>query len=163
MNYFDLIDIIAKFFFLYALLVATFLFIRQKREKKVDRALDYIKRWNSVDLREVTNILSDDEYEGYSIRELSKELEKDDYLKEEMRNAWDYFEEMAISIQYFHADEKILREYFQYTFISIFKISEGRILSQRARVSDPTLYRNMERLYGRWSFDVEFTEGGSHD
>lgn len=73
-----------------------------------------------------------------------------------------FFEEMALSIEYRLADEPILRRYFAQTANELFHALEPFIHTLRIDRTNKSIFVNFERLIGRWSFidDSQSYRGG---
>ena len=63
-----------------------------------------------------------------------------------------YFEEMALSIEYELADEYLLRKYFAQSALEIYETLEPVIESLRHQRNNKAIFITFERLIGRWSF-----------
>ncbi|MCS6067381.1 hypothetical protein LNO81_10340 [Klebsiella variicola subsp. variicola] len=61
---------------------------------------------------------------------------------------------MALAIFNSQADEKLAKDFFYYNLMSTYRFAEKEMQNERLIFSN-SLYRNAERLYGRWLKDQE--------
>ena len=69
-----------------------------------------------------------------------------------------FFEEMALSIENELVDERMLNKYFGKSFFEIYTRSEKFINMLRIVRNTEQLYRSLERLYGKWSFNLMLSD-----
>lgn len=64
-----------------------------------------------------------------------------------------FFEELALAIFNSQADEKLAKDFFYFHLMTTYRAAENEISTERLTFSNG-LYRNAERLYGRWLKDL---------
>jgi len=65
---------------------------------------------------------------------------------------------MSFSIDNNLADERILRKYFAQTIFEIFNSHESTIVFIRENRNNQSLYRNLEKMIGKWSFSYSLSD-----
>jgi hypothetical protein len=160
MPVFDLLSVVSNVIIMYAVLIAVFAYIKSQKQKKRAVSLEFIKRWNDGRYQRVfSNILSDPRNHDRDIRDILSQsaMEWDnDPAYNEIEGIWNFFEELSIAIIFGEADEEIAKEFFIYSLANTYRISEKALYSLRNRNSK-ALYLNMERLFGKWTSDKEYS------
>ncbi|MBH3155885.1 DUF4760 domain-containing protein [Serratia ureilytica] len=145
----EIINLSFNFIMTYALLVAVFLYMRSARDKKKRLALDYIRRWNDEGyFKSLYNIEHCFFSDGYKDK---IDAYSDDLFIEhsELNHVLAFFEELSLAILNNQADEKISQDFFVLQLATTFIIADKMLMEQR-KVRGKGLYRNVERLYGKW-------------
>lgn len=159
MAIFDLIGVISNFITMYVAILAVYIFMKMQRQKKKSVSLDFIKRWNDGRYQRVfSKILADPENRHKDIRDIlsdSASKWESDSTFNDIEGIWNFFEELSIAIIFGEADEEIAKEFFIYSLINTYRVSERALYELRSRNSKG-LYLNMERLFGKWTSDKEY-------
>lgn len=123
-------------------------YIKNLKDKKKLLTLSYIKRWN--DRAFDTYNTTDNSASGkqYSYTDHQSKLELMVHLN------LSFFDELALAIFNSQADEKLAKDFFYYNLMSTYRLAEKEMQNERLIFSN-SLYRNAERLYGRWLKDQE--------
>lgn len=155
----ELVDVMSNFIIIYVAVMALYFFMRSQKQKKRSASMYFIKRWNDGRYQRVFSQLSSNpENTHRDIRDVlfdsASKWESDDYFKE-LEGVWNFFEELSIAIIFGEADEEIAKEFFIYSLINTYRISE-RALHELRRNNSKALYLNMERLYGKWTSNKEY-------
>lgn len=160
MALFDALDLFVAVAIGYGIFIAIFLYFRSLKQKRRSVALNYIRRWNEQDLRSAfSKLVSDARSEKVDLEELLYRWSTDAHEPSrvtEMLRVWDFFEEMSLAVIFGEADEELAKQFFFYSLITTYRISERPIGFFRDRYRSAGLYRNLERLYGKWSSDKKF-------
>ncbi|MCF2856999.1 DUF4760 domain-containing protein [Pseudoalteromonas sp. SMS1] len=160
MPIYDIISITSEVIVMYVLTFAVFIYIKSQRQKKRAVSLEFVKRWNDGRYQRVfSRILSDPRNHDRDIRDIlsdaAMEWESDTNFND-IESIWNFFEELSIAILFDEADEEIAKEYFLYSLTNTYRVSERALYSLR-NSNGKGLYLNMERLFGKWTSDKEFT------
>lgn len=144
----------------YSVVIAVVLYLRSQRQKRRAVTLDYIKRWNQELVRaEIIGLSGEVARDVSDYRSIIKKLSDEDLNGKQLSQllrTWDFFEELAIAIFFMEADEEMAKEFFFYALIGTYRSSEPAIDVYRKRLNNKALYKNLERLYGKWAFDKNY-------
>ena len=141
--------------------MSIFMFVIAQRKKErialKEKASQYIIRWNEADfvkseLNVFTSNIDIDKITIENIKDLTN-LESFQII-----NILNFFEEMALSIENELVDERMLNKYFGKSFFEIYTRSEKFINMLRIVRNTEQLYRSLERLYGKWSFNLMLSD-----
>jgi len=159
MYVFDLISVMSELVIVYVAILAVYFFMRSQRQKKRAASLDLIKRWNDGRYQRIfSNILSEPGNQDRDIRDILSDRATrwgKDSSSNDIESIWNFFEELSIAILFGEADEEIAKEFFIYSLVNTYRISERALYEIRSR-NNKALYLNMERLYGKWTSEKEY-------
>lgn len=159
MYVFDLISAMSDLVVVYVAILVVFFFLRSQRQKKRTVSLDFIKRWNDGRYQRIfSNILSEPGNESKDIRDILTDRAVrwgKDSSSNDIESIWNFYEELSIAILFGEADEEIAKEFFIYSLVNTYRISERALYKIRSR-NNKALYLNMERLYGKWTSEKEY-------
>ena len=157
---FDSINLVVSISIVYAIAVAAYFYIKAQRSKRRAVSLDYIKRWNEQNFRaSFSRLVADASSREIDERQLLREWSQDassEHPFHDFLRIWDFFEELSIAVFFGQADEEIVKQYFLYTLISTYNISESAIQGFRDTYASAAIYRNLEKLYGKWASEKEY-------
>lgn len=155
----DLISTMSELVIVYVAILAVFYFIRSQRQKKRTVSLDFIKRWNDGRYQRIfSNILAEPGNENRDIRDILTDRAVrwgKDSSSNDIESIWNFYEELSIAILFGEADEEIAKEFFIYSLVNTYRISERALYEIRSH-NNKALYLNMERLYGKWTSEKEY-------
>ena len=128
---------------------------RAERRTRLQAAGQFIQRWNSPEFVRLSSFLFDAERIS-RIRDVSDPydaLPKDEFNY--LIVMLNFFEEMALSVEYGLAEERLLRKYFAQSAIEVFRTLEPIIKNLRRERRNHAVFVTFEKLVGRWSFSKE--------
>jgi hypothetical protein len=161
MGIIDVLRFSTDFIIMYAVVIALWFYLKNQKQRKRSTSLDFIKRWNDGGYQVIlTSILNDPQNYERDIREAIKESVTEigkDTNHTELVRIWDFFEELSIAIIFNEADDAVAKEFFYYTLIQTYRVSEKAFYELRERQHNPALYANFERVLGKWSSSKEYT------
>lgn len=131
---------------LYALMVALVAYIKSNRDKKKLLTLEFIKRWNEREFHKLTNSHDNNDEFSFNKSEYKRSLLK---ITAEIHLDLSFFEELSLAIFNGQADEKVARDYFLYYLVETYTAAEKTLFEER-NIQKKGLFRNVERLYGKW-------------
>jgi len=151
-----LLNVYALLFQAMLVIVLLFFVLKQnksERTKRKDKSLYYIAKWNSSEHinAELKIILHNYSEEMNSDRLINGLNENDEYIYHVIF-LLNFFEEMSIAIDNNLTDEMMLIKNFGSTFNRIYEKSEKIVYFLRKIRGNDNLYRNLEKMYGKWSF-----------
>ncbi len=159
MYVFDVISVASELVLMYVAILAMYFFMRSQRQKKRAISMEFVKRWNDGRYQRIfSNILSEPGNQDRDIRDILTDRAlrwgKDSSIND-IEGIWNFFEELSIAIIFGEADEEIAKEFFFYSLVNTYRISERALYEIRSH-NNRALYLNMERLYGKWTSDKEY-------
>ncbi|MEW8658858.1 MAG: DUF4760 domain-containing protein [Candidatus Thiodiazotropha endolucinida] len=161
MGIYEIVDIIFNITVFYAVVIGLYVYLRSLRQKRRTVSLEYIKRWNQDQLNLIfSQLVGESRTSNKNLREALLDWSQEGSSSkqiQELEKVWNFFEELALAILFREADEEIAKEFFYYSLLSTYKLSGPVIDSLREKTGNRGLYANIERLYGKWSFDKEYT------
>ncbi|MDP2596009.1 DUF4760 domain-containing protein [Alteromonas stellipolaris] len=162
MGIFDLASFISQIIIVYVLFTAFYFYYKNQREKRRTASLDYIRRWNDLGYQRILSSISDDALSQHKdIRDVlqysAMGMKYRDDKEADFMRVWDFFEELSIAIIFNQIDEEIAKEFFFYSLIQTYRISEKSFLKLRMRQKNKALYANFERVFGKWTASKEYT------
>jgi len=153
---------ISEIMIVYALFIAFYFYFKTQRQKRRSASLDFIRRWNDLGYQRLLSNISDDALtqqrdirdmlEFSSLRARYNQEQNQDFMR-----VWDFFEELSIAIIFNQIDEEVAKEFFFYSLIQTYRISERSFHQLRRRQKNKALYANFERVFGKWSAGKEYT------
>ena len=150
---FEILDIALNIVIVYAVLIGVIIYIKGQKQKKRTVSLEYIRRWNEQGYQSIfADLLGGSNRQNTDIREYLYEKVKgsqDSTGLKEIERVLNFFEELAIAILFKEADEEIAKEFFIYSLITTYKVSEYAIYEIKARYRSKGIYTNYERLFGK--------------
>lgn len=152
----------SKIIIIYAISVAFYFYFKNQREKRRAASLDYVRRWNDLGYQRILSSISDDALSQHKdIRDVLQSsaigMKFHDDKQADFMRVWDFFEELSIAIIFNQIDEEIAKEFFFYSLIQTYRISEKSFFQLRSRQKNKALYANFERVFGKWSASKEYT------
>lgn len=161
MDIFDILRFSTDFIIMYAAIIAVYFYLRNQRQKKRAVSLEFIRRWNDGGYQVIlSSLLNDPENYDRDIREAirksSKAIEKGGSHQDIMR-VWGFFEELSIAIIFNEADDAVAKEFFYYSLIQTYRVSERSFYELREIQRNHVLYANFERVFGKWASSREYT------
>ena len=151
------ISIIANLAIITTLVVALFNYKSSIKNKKRDRALSFIERYNDFEFHQFRNdvIVYIEENELNNLREKDflqkmrdlKASKSNYHIRMKFSAFLNYYEEMAIAANREIVDMEILFEYFLGIIPSHFEKLKPYIEHKRTEYKDRTLWSNFEELY----------------
>lgn len=142
-----------------AMSILMFVIAQRKKERiaSKEKAAQYIIRWNEAgfvksELNVFTSNIDIDKITIENIKDLTN-IESVQIIC-----ILNFFEEMALSIENELVDERMLNKYFGKSFFEIYTRSEKFINMLRIVRNTEQLYRSLERLYGKWSFNLMLSD-----
>lgn len=153
---------ISEIIIIYALFIAFYFYFRSQRQKRRSASLDFIRRWNDLGYQRIlSHITLDPKNKDKDIRDVlfTYSLNRDYQAEknQDFMRVWDFFEELSIAIMFHEIDEDIAKEFFFYSLIQTYRISEKSFYELRSMQSNKSLYANFERVFGKWSAGKEYT------
>lgn len=145
---FEILNTSFQLLLIYTVVVAAMAYIKNLRDKKKLLTLSYIKRWNDRAFESHINADNNKRKDSYLDWEHQSKLEIKVHLN------LSFFEELALAIFNSQADEKLAKDFFYINLMSTYRFAEKEMQNER-QVFSNSLYRNAERLYGRWLKDLE--------
>ncbi|HHA1867045.1 TPA: hypothetical protein ACOEA1_000786 [Enterobacter hormaechei subsp. xiangfangensis] len=145
---FEILNTSFQLILIYTVIISAMAYVKNLKDKKKLLTLSYIKRWNDRAFHthnKTDNIAS---FTQDSYRDHQSKLELTVHLN------LSFFEELALAIFNSQADEKLAKDFFYYNLMSTYRFAEKEMQNERLIFSN-SLYRNAERLYGRWLKDQE--------
>jgi len=118
---------------------------------KIRDAREYVKRYGETDLLYARSVLSDD-FE----KDLPSIIARDNphfaSQQQQILQLLNFYEELAISVDMNVVDEEFLRRFFGRSVASIYHRADKLIRHLRASSDNPNVFKQLERLVGRWEF-----------
>lgn len=145
---FEILNTSFQLILVYIVIVAVIAYVKNSRDKRKLLTLSYIKRWNDRAFDTYNKTDNRASFEQISDREHRSKLELTVHLN------LSFFDELALAIFNSQADEKLAKDFFHYSLMSTYRFAEKEMQNERLIFSN-NLYRNAERLYGRWLKDLE--------
>jgi hypothetical protein len=145
---FEILNTSFQLILIYTVIISAMAYVKNLKDKKKLLTLSYIKRWNdrAFDTHNKTDNIASFTQDSY--RDHQSKLELTVHLN------LSFFEELALAIFNSQADEKLAKDFFYYNLMSTYRFAEKEMQNERLIFSN-SLYRNAERLYGRWLKDQE--------
>ncbi len=131
---------------------------QQEKDRKIDRTLMYIMRWNDLQyarLKKSVVEVHDEINNGY-FTPLEKEEKLKKYLEEypqkiqDITNILNFLEAMSICIQEDVVDEELLHKFYRFIVIRYWRTFEPFVSNRRKKMDNPKIYEGLENLYYRW-------------
>ncbi|MEG4679319.1 hypothetical protein ABN097_04670 [Enterobacter cloacae] len=144
---FEILNTALQLLLIYTVVVAAMAYIKNLRDKKKLLTLSYIKRWND---RAFESHTADKNKPNDNILD----WEHQSKLAATVHLNLSFFEELALAIFNSQADEKLAKDFFYINLMSTYRFAEKEMQNERLVFSN-SLYRNAERLYGRWLKDQQ--------
>lgn len=155
-------NFISMFIFMLILYIITFAFyyftkIQKQKRRKI--TLNYIKRWNDLGYQTIFSQLYGEQSDRITNKNskishiIYEKADSSLYYEslKDMEKVWNFFEELALAIIFKEADEEMAREFFIYSVITTYRMSEKAFYKLKEKYNNKALYNNFERLVGKWT------------
>ena len=124
----------------------------KKEEKKLDRAIDYIGRWNHPDyahikatITEITKGIENQEHTS-----ISDYLKNEPLKTQEVVSILNFLEELSFLVYEGILDKKMIYVFYRGIIVRCYEVLVPFLIYRRNEMSNKKLYEQFEKLYFEW-------------
>lgn len=145
----NIATIFGLFFLAWQVMIAVKVSKMELDQKKKDRALQYIARWNDIDFNKLRRgvLVRFRQISHENLTEELKQIEADTAMKGDTHFLLNYLEEVAIAINHGHTDFDISFLFFGPLCVQYFELINPYILRQREIKHDRSIWIEIEQYY----------------
>ncbi|MDJ0799800.1 MAG: DUF4760 domain-containing protein [Calothrix sp. MO_167.B12] len=134
----------------------------EEQNRKIDRTLIYIGRWNDLQYAQLKTSVAEvhDEINNGRFNPLEREEKLKEYLdtypkkEQDITNVLNFLEEMSLCIHENIVDEDLLYKFYRFIVIRYWNIFEPFVRIRRQKMDNNKIYNGLEKLYLKWNVET---------